>query len=211
MMPNLLRLRMSTEVKMDREKIEQIRKELSISLTYAIKLLKENQNDVSAAIVGYHKDNIQKIIQVTDCQISVAQEIYLNCNFDVEQSIRKIKSQVILLTTRENRKKIKNEIGFILWAESEGTKTSSNDIFIPVQDFDCILKVFQAVSASNLKSSFNMCGENYFDHETSLCILNEIKKIKTNNSQINNFLGLVITWWNDQLSDAEFLVVYGNL
>ena len=29
---------------MDREKIEQIRKELSIPLTYAIKLLKENQS-----------------------------------------------------------------------------------------------------------------------------------------------------------------------
>ena len=56
-----------------------------------------------------------------------------------------------------------------------------------------------------------MCGENYFDHETSLCILNEIKKIQTNNSQINNFLGLVITWWNEQLSDAELIVVYGNL
>lgn len=196
---------------MDREKIEQIRNELSIPLAYAIRLLKENQNDVSAAIVGYHEDNIQKIIQATGCQISVAQEIYLHCNFDVEQSIRKIKSQVILLTTRENQQRIKNEIGFILWAESEGTKTSSNDIFIPVQDFDCILKVFHDVSASNQQSSFDLCGENYFDHEMSLCILNEIKKIQTNNSQINNFLGLVITWWNEQLSDAEFIVVYGNL
>jgi len=92
---------------MDRERIEQIRKELSIPLTYAIKLLKENQNDVPASIINFHQDNIQKIIQATDCQISVAQEIYLYCNFDVEQSIRKIKSQVILLTTRENLKKNK--------------------------------------------------------------------------------------------------------
>lgn len=210
-MRNLLRLRMSIEIKMDREKIDQIRSEFSIPLAYAIKLLKENQNDVSAAIVGYHKDNIQKITQATDCQISVAQEVYQHCNFNVEKSIKKIKSQVMLLTTRENQQKIKNEIGFILWAESEGTKTSPNDIFIPVQDFDCILKIFQAMSASNPQSSFDVCGENYFDHEMSLCILNEIKKIKTNNSQINNFLGLVITWWNEQLSDAEFIVVYGNL
>ncbi|MEN8322077.1 hypothetical protein [Acinetobacter junii] len=196
---------------MDREKIDQIRREFSIPLAYAIKLLKENQNDVSAAIVGYHKDNIQKITQATDCQISVAQEVYQHCNFNVEKSIKKIKSQVMLLTTRKDQQIIKNEIGFILWAESEGKKINSNDIFIPVQDFDCILKVFQAVSASNLQSSFDMCGENYFDHETSLCILNEIKKIQMNNSQINNFLGLVITWWNEQLSDAEFIVVYGNL
>ena len=67
------------------------------------------------------------------------------------------------------------------------------------------------MSASNPQSSFDMCGQNYLDRETSLCILNEIKKIQTNNSQINNFLGLVITWWNEQLSDAEFIVVYGNL
>ena len=196
---------------MDREKIEQIRKELSIPLTHAIKLLKENKNDVSAAIINFHQDNIEKVIQATECQSSVAQDTYQYCNFDVEKAIKRIKSQVTLLTARENQKKIKNEIGFILWAESEGTKTSSNDIFIPVQDFDCILKVFQAVSASNPQSSFDMCGQNYLDRETSLCILNEIKKIQTNNSQINNFLGLVITWWNEQLSDAEFIVVYGNL
>ncbi|MFV5264908.1 hypothetical protein ACMUMS_15295 [Acinetobacter courvalinii] len=47
---------------MDREKIEQIRKELSIPLTHAIKLLKENQNDVSAAIINFHQDNIEKVI-----------------------------------------------------------------------------------------------------------------------------------------------------
>ncbi|ENW08450.1 hypothetical protein [Acinetobacter beijerinckii] len=196
---------------MDREKIEQLRKELSISLTYAIKLLKENQNDVSASIINFHKDNIEKVIQATKCEISVAQDSYQCFNFDVDKAVKKIQSQVMVLTTRENQQKIKNEIGFILWAESEGTKTSPNDIFIPVQDFDCILKIFQAVSASNPQSSFDVCGENYFDHETSLCILNEIKKIKTNNSQINNFLGLLITWWNEQLSDAEFIVVYGNL
>jgi hypothetical protein len=53
---------MSIEIKMDREKIEQIRKELSIPLTYAIKLLKENQNDIPAAIINFHKDNIEKLV-----------------------------------------------------------------------------------------------------------------------------------------------------
>ena len=90
---------------MDREKIEQIRNELSIPLTYAIKLLKENQNDVSTSIINFHKDNVEKVIYATKCKISVAQDTYQYCNFDVEKAIKRIESQVTLLTARENQKK----------------------------------------------------------------------------------------------------------
>ncbi|ENW96895.1 MAG: hypothetical protein KAZ18_01625 [Acinetobacter sp.] len=196
---------------MDREKIEQIRNELSIPLIYAIKLLNENQNNVSAAVNNFHKENIEKVIQATKCNTVIAQEIYQNSNFDVEKSIRKIKSHVITLTTRENQQRVKNEIGFIVWAESQGKKTNTNDIFIPIKDFDYILKAFQEVLASDRQSSFAMCGDNYFDRETSLFILNEIQKIQINNPQINDFLETVINWWSEQLIDAEFIVVYGNL
>lgn len=208
---NLLRLRMSIEIKMDREKIDQIRSEFSIPLAYAIKLLKENQNDVSAAIVGYHKDNIQKITQATDCQISVAQEVYQHCNFNVEKSIKKIKSQVMLLTTRKDQQIIKNEIGFILWAESEGKKINSNDIFIPIQDFDYLINIFKDVLSSDTRSSFDMCGDNYFDRQTSFSILNKMMGSQVNNSQIDTFLQSVSTWWSEQLINAEYIVVYGNL
>lgn len=212
-----LRQRMSIETKMDREKIEQIRKELSIPLTHAIKLLKENQNDVSAAIINFHQDNIEKVIQATECQISVAQDTYQCCNFDVEKAIKKIQSQVILLTTRENQQKIKNEIGFILWAESEGHKTSSNDIFIPMHDFDYVLDAFKITCSvdqldnSLSKTSFDVCGYNYLDHHTCTAILNAMLKIPTNNLVVENFIKALISWWRDQLSIAEYIVVYGNL
>ncbi|VXA56489.1 conserved hypothetical protein [Acinetobacter proteolyticus] len=216
-MQNLRPPQMSIEVKMDREKIEQIRKELSISLTYAIKLLKENQNDVSASIINFHKDNIEKVIQATKCEISVAQDSYQCCNFDVDKAVKKIQSQVMVLTTRENQQKIKNEIGFILWAESEGHKTSSNDIFIPVHDFDYVLDVFKiACSVDQLdkslsKTSFDVCGYNYLDHHTCTVIFNEMLKIPTNNLAIEKFLKALISWWHDQLNNAEYIVVYGNL
>lgn len=216
-MRNLLLQQMSIEIKMDREKIEQIRKELSIPLTYAIKLLKENQNDVSAAIINFHQDNIEKVIQATECQISVARDIYQCCNFDVEKTIKKIQSLVMLLTTRENQQKIKNEIGFILWAESEGHKTSSNDIFIPVHDFDYVLDAFRvACSVDQLSNTlsgnnFDVCGYNYLDHHTCTVIFNEMLKIPANNLAIEKFLKALISWWRDQLKHAKYIVVYGNL
>ena len=202
---------------MDREKIDQIRKELSISLTNAIKLLKENQNDVSASIINFHKDNIEKVIQATKCEVSVAQDSYQCCNFDVDKAVKKIQSQVMLLTTRENQQKIKNEIGFILWAESEGHKTSSSDIFIPVHDFDYVLDAFKiACSVDQLgnslsKTSFDVCGYNCLDHHTCIVILNAMLKISANNSTIEKFIKALISWWRDQLDHAECIIVYGNL
>lgn len=202
---------------MEREKIEQIRHELSISLIYAIKLLKENQNDVAASIISFHNDNIEKVVQATNCEVSVAQDSYQYCGFNVDKAIKKIKSQVMLLTTRESQKKIKNEIGFLLWAESEGHKTSTNDIFIPMQDFDYVLDAFKiACSDDQLdnslsKTSFDVCGYNYLDHHTCTAILNAMLKIPTNNLVVENFIKALISWWRDQLNNTEYIVVYGNL
>lgn len=217
-MPSLHLQRMSIEnIDMDSEKIKQIRNELSIPLVTAIKLLKENQNDVSTAIINFHKNNIEKVIQATECQTSVAEDTYQHCNFDVEKSIKKIKSQVMLLTTRENQQEIKNEIGFILWAETEGSKTSSNDIFIPVHDFDYVLDAFKitcSVDQSDKplsKNNFDVCGYNYLDHYTCTAILNAMLKIPSNNLVVEKFMKALISWWHDQLSNAEYIVVYGNL
>ncbi|OEC88996.1 hypothetical protein [Acinetobacter sp. YK3] len=197
---------------MDREKIEQIRKELSIPLTYALKLLKDNQNDVSAAIINFHTDNIEKVIQATECKMSVAQDAYQYCNFDVQKAIIEIKSQVMLITTRDNQQKIKNEIGFILWAETEGSKTSSNDIFIPAHDFDYILDAFKVACNNTLsKNNFDVCGYNYLDHHTCNVILNAMLKIPANNLAVEKFLIALISWWSDQLKRAKYIVVYGNL
>lgn len=206
---------------MDREKIEQIRKELSIPLTYAIKLLKENQNDIPAAIINFHKDNIEKLVEMTECEPILAQTQYQAFACNLEKALSSIHSiqqepSTVIFTTGVNKQKISGEIGIFVWKEPKPIDQREQRAFIPLDDFKHLLDIFNGVfplenPIYTEDQSFDICGHNFIDCLACQIIIKKIKEIETYDQPLKDFLQEVVTWLEQLLEDTEHLVFYGNL
>lgn len=205
---------------MEKEKLKLLRERISIPLKEAIKLLQKNNGDVLVCENEFHNKNIQEISQITECDEELARKEYKICKHDVKKTIKRINNRGIVITTRVDRVGI-NKIGFILWpenAEGEEYKTvKRNDVFIPTDDFDYIIDVFKSVFPQkdpifeNIEDGFDPCGTNYFDKNTCKLILEKMDRILPEKSEIENFIKEVKEWFEDKLTYADIIVVFGNL
>jgi len=201
------------------QKIKTLREKLSIPLDVAMQLMKENNDDILMCQQEFHRNNINTICRLAECNEIVAEKYYQICNFDIEKSIKKIHQQLFFLTTTP--KEAVDKIGFILWAENENLDTyvTSRDrsLFIQTKDFDYVMDVFKSVfpikdqKGNIIDNHFSTTSSNFFDNKTSRIIVNRIAKINTKNANVESFLRDLIKWFNIQLRYADTIVVYGNL
>ncbi|WP_316635811.1 hypothetical protein [uncultured Flavobacterium sp.] len=203
---------------MDNERLKILRSKISIPLNVAVELLKKNNGDVVSCEQEFYNGNIKTICIKTECDYDVAKENYEVCNYDIPKAIERINQKPIIITTG---KTTDSKIGFILWPENgegEFYKTvKRNDVFIPAEDFDLILKEFQSVFPLRnpwndvIEDEFDKTGNNFFDHKTIRLIVEKIKLIEKENEKEKAFLIEIINWLSDKLTYAECIVVYGNL
>lgn len=200
------------------ESIKILRSKISIPLNEAIQLLKKNNGDVVLSEQDFHNENIKEICEKTECTEETARKEYHICKNDVAKTIERINRKPVAIATGNY---VYSKIGFILWPANEDGKfyetEKRNDVFIQTEDFDIIIEAFNSVypfiSPHNglIEDGFDYCGHNFFDHKTSVAIVQKISQIQTNDEKVKTFLKQVINWLNDKLPYADRIVVYGNL
>ncbi len=207
---------------MDIEKVKILKKKLSIPLTVAIQLLKENEGDLSACEKAFHYNNINTICRLAECDERVAQKYYHIMKQDVEKAIEKINQRLVCITTKEPHETV-NKIGFILWAENEHLTqyitSKAESVFIPTEDFQYVIKEFRAVfpvkrpfkDREIIEHHFDICGHNFFDNQTCRTIVERIARISNRDPKVERFLRELIQWFNVKLRFANYIMVYGNL
>ena len=200
-------------------KIKELREKLSIPLDAAMELINHNNGDLSLCEKEFHKNNINTICRLAECDETTAEKYYQICNFNIEKSIKKIHEQLFYLTATPNEPI--DKIGFILWAENESlteyVTSRDKSLFIQTKDFDYVMDVFKSVfplkdaDTNEIQECFDVVSQNYFDNKTSRIIVEEIAKIKTNDPDVECFLRDLVQWFNTRLRYANEIVVYGNL
>lgn len=205
---------------MDTGKLNMLRNSISIPLGRAIQLLKKNNGDVRASEMEFHCDNISEICIAAACNQETAEKYYHECRYDLAKATEKINALPVIITTGEHPSP-RNEIGFILWpitASGEYYKTTKrNDAFIPTADFGYIIHAFKAAfpvqypEINYSDDSFDDCGHNYFDNAACRKIMERIRHPETEDPDVKKFKNELISWLDDKLQYADYMVVYGNL
>lgn len=205
---------------MDSEKIKILRSKLSIPLNTAIELLRKHHGDILTCEHDFHHENIKKICEATDCDENTATKYYKAFNFDTTKAVNDINARPVFISTKEKLKS-EDKIGFVLWPEkSNGEAYKSvkrNDVFIPAEDFEYIINVFESVFPvqhprhKRIEKSFDIYGHNYFDNKTIQLIVTKINDIKSDDPKINFFLKEVKQWLMEKLEYADIIVVFGTL
>jgi hypothetical protein len=193
---------------MDTEKIKILRNKISIPLNVAKKLLAENNNDIELSVQKFHKNNINTICRLAECDEPIAEKYYFVCKYDIEKTIKKIHEQLFYLTATPNQPI--DKIGFILWTENESLNdyATSRDksLFIQTKDFEYIINIIRT-----FEKRFDTTGFNRFDNETMRKIVEQIARIETNDSDVESFFRALIKWLNSKLRYAHNIIIYGNL
>ena len=203
---------------MNNENIKILRSKISISLSKAIQLLNRNNDDVLLSEQDFHNENIKEICEKTECKVETAIKEYQICNHDIIKTIERINQKQVIIATGNAAY---SKIGFVLWPEDsngEFYKTDKrNDVFIQTEDFDIVLEKFQSVFPlknpwnNTVENKFDVLGHNFFDNKTSRDIVEKISFIETDDQNVKDFLAEIISWLNDKLTYADYIVVYGNL
>ena len=206
---------------MNNNALKQLRQQLNIPVIEAVQLLKENQNDIAVCTQQYHKIQIEKLVEMTQCEPMLAQTQYqaFACNFEKAlSSIHSIqhKSSTVIFTTGVNKQKISGEIGIFVWKEPKPIDQREQRAFIPLDDFNHLLDIFNGVfplenPIYTEDQSFDICGHNFIDCPTCQIIIKKIKEIETYDQPLKDFLQEVVTWLEQQLEDTKYLVFYGNI
>ncbi|MBC8755776.1 hypothetical protein H2O64_13955 [Kordia sp. YSTF-M3] len=207
------------KLKIDFQKIKELRERLSIPLDLAKELIIENDGDLLTCEQEFHRNNINTICRLTECDEITADKYYRICEFDIEKSIKKIHEQLSYLTINSNESI--HKIGFILWAENESLDkyltSRDKSLFIQTKDFEYVIEAFESVfpmkdlDDGSIQSSFSYTSNNFFDNKTSRIIVERMSKIKTKDPNVELFIRDLIKWFNIQLRYADDIIVYGNL
>lgn len=206
---------------MNNNALKQLRQQLNIPVIEAVQLLKENQNDIAVCTQQYHKIQIEKLVEMAQCEPILAQTQYQAFACNLEKALSRIHSiqrepSTVIFTTGVNKQKISGEIGIFVWKEPKPIDQREQRAFIPLDDFKHLLDIFNGVfplenPIYTEDQSFDICGHNFIDCLTCQIIIKKIKEIETYDQPRKDFLQEVITWLEQQLEDAEYLVFYGNL
>lgn len=203
---------------MNIQKLKELRKRLSISLTEAKELLAETDDLVVCEQI-YHQNNRKTIQRLTQCEEVTANKFYTITKFDVEKAVQKIHEQLVFFTATPGESLEK--IGYVLWEENVALDhyITSRDrtLFIQSKDFEIVLPVFKSVFPlknplnDEVQIAFDSVSNNLFDNKTCNDIVLKLAKIKTNDPDVELFLRNLIYWFQTRLRYAEYIVVSGNL
>ncbi|WP_298508080.1 hypothetical protein [uncultured Kordia sp.] len=199
------------------QKIKELRDRLSIPLNAAIEFINEYNGDIALCEQEFHRNNINTICRLAECDEETAEKYYRICKFSIEKAIKKINEKLFFLTATPNQPI--HKIGFILWAENDSLdkyRTNDKSLFIQAKDFDYIIDVFKSVypikdNRGEIEHSFDILSNNYFDNKTGRIIVDRMSKIKTKDEGVELFLRNVIKWFKSKLRYADYIVIYGNL
>ncbi len=202
------------------KRLKTLRKKIDIPLDKALELLKKHDGDIALCEHAFHTDNIEHIAMLTQCDEATARENYLLCEYDVQKAMDKIHQKKVIITMREN-KQSRPEIGFVFWPEDKEGRTyktlKRNDMFIPTDDFDVVIEAFRAVFpiknpyTQSIEEEFDVCGTNVFDVQTCRQIIQKMGEIECKDAIHQQFITELVTWLEDKLTYAEYIIVYGNL
>jgi hypothetical protein len=205
--------------KIDFQKIKELREKLSIPLDLAKELIIENDGDLLICEEEFHRNNINTICRLAECNETIAKKYYKICGFDIEKSIKKIHEQLFYLTATPNEPI--DKIGFILWVENKSldkyVTSRDKSLFIQTKDFEYVMDAFKSVfpltdsKTGEIQNCFDIVSHNFFDNKTSRIIVDRIAKTKTKDPNVEMFLRDLVKWFNTQLRYANEIVVYGNL
>ena len=204
---------------MDFQRIKELRERLFVPMDLAKELIIEYDGDLLACEQEFHRNNINTICRLAECNEIIAKKYYRICEFDIEKSIKKIHEQLFSLTINPNE--TIDKIGFILSAENEilDKYVTSRDksLFIQSKDFEHVIDAFRSVfpltnsETGEIQECFDIVSDNFFDNKTSRIIVDRMAKIKTKDPNFESFLRDLIKWFNIQLRYADDIIVYGNL
>lgn len=190
-------------------KIKELREKITIPVHVAKKLLAENNNDVELSVQEFHRNNINTICRLAECNETIAEKYYHISKYDIEKTIKKIHERLIYLTATPNE--TIDKIGFIIWAENESLEkyatSLDRSIFIQTKDFEYVIDIFE----SSDPETFDITGHNRFDNKTMRKIVEQIARLKVKTSHEELFLRDLIKWFNSRLRYADEIVVFGNL
>lgn len=207
------------KLKKDFQNMKKLRDRLSIPLDLAKELIIENDGDLLTCEQEFHRNNINTICRLADCDEIIAKKYYKIYEFDIEKSIKKIHEQLFYLTVNPNEP-IDN-IGFILTAENESldkyVTPRDKSLFIQSKDFEYVIDAFKSVfpltdsETGEMQECFDIVSDNFFNNKTSRIIVNKMAEFKTKDPNVESFLRNLIKWLNIQLRYADNIIVYGNL
>lgn len=208
---------------MDKEKIQKLRLNIDIPLTKAIELLKLTDSDIERAERLFHEQQIDFIVEKTDCVRSIAEEFYQNYNGDWEKAVNKIKS----ILHFQKIHKIFDFIGdchygagyriFGVDENSQELDIEDNITFLPLEDFRLIQSAFEDVfpvynlRLEEIEVYFDPFFANTFDRPTCQQISQNIRQLKHDDERVLQFFQDVSDWLNERLIYAHHVVVEGNL
>lgn len=205
--------------KPDLTKIKELREKLSIPLNIAMELLNENDGDLVKCENEFHRNNINTICRIAECDEEVAEKHYRVCKYNVEKSIKKINEQLFFLTATPDEPI--DKIGFILWAENESLSkylsAGDKSLFIQTKDFEIVLDAFESEfpipdrNNGEIQECFDPVSHNIFSNKTSRKIVDNMSKIRTSDRNTELFIRELIKWFHVRLRYADEIIIYGNL
>ncbi len=163
---------------MDREQLKKLRQRIDIPLQDAIRLLKQENGNIDAAIHLYRQQCIELIVEKLKCSPQSAQSYYVHYGLQFDKMLmsrqRRVAPLVVLSADIEHP--AYPHIGFDIWAEDENFNEVKSQperrYFMYLDEFNQVLDIFNSVypqihpRSLQLEHQFDACFDNYFDHVT---------------------------------------------
>lgn len=209
---------------MHHEKLKALRAKINVSLTEALSLLKQNNDDIEQSLVQFHQNNLNKICLATGCNEKLAQTYYTNPVYqqNIEKIIEKIdqfNQRPIKLTIAENPKYV-DKVGFLIWSEDENLVEVQHEknrtYFIQQDDFTYVIEIFKSLfplwspQRNEFEDSFDPCSDNYFDYNAVQKIVSGLRDLSFEDIKIMNFLEHLACCLEEKIQVGTYVIVFGN-
>lgn len=151
-------------------------------LREAIFLSKEYES-VDECILAYHERNINQIAQRSRCSADEAKRAYEIQGFDVEKTVKKLRTQIIKIAVKPSASKI----GFIFFPMNKNREfyetDFNNERFINTDDFSMVREIFErnlpqiCPVFGKAQQTMDDIGDNVFGKNEIMLCLNELEKM----------------------------------
>lgn len=195
--------------------IQTLKTKIDCSTKDALALLKNSNNDIEKAIDLYHQQNIQAIIEKTNCDDDLAHKYYQFFQHNPQKAIEKIQELQYhdvfihkIITTRDDKRRYR-EAGFEIYIKSELRDWRSHledYVFIPAEDAWLINPVF-----AKHCDDFDPYFTNHINHQIILAVIDELSLLKDDDKTVMAFYQEVIDWLKQKSKPDNIIEIYGNI